>query len=179
MIYDNFYDNNNIVAERVVLSSDIDINVNELQPIKANFYIPILTPTLNLEDGEYNKNITQINKNNIHGASLNTKNYIESNYIELEIPVYILEQFVNIYSNPNVQFTKIRELLTPVSDNYNAEIKDIITVLSNIHDYLKEYEEDNSIITISKGTEFIITGIGTSIEYEKIKIIGIYTSFDE
>jgi len=179
MILDKFYeDNSPITAERVILSSDIDIDVNNLKPIKGKFYIPILTPTLNFEDGEYDRSTTIKNSANIHGAEINTKSFIQSNYIELEIPVYIQEQFISIYSNPNKEFDGIREILKPIQDS-DIDINGIREILLNIYTYLDEFEENNSIITISKGTEFIITGIGSSIEYKDIRIIGIYTLFDE
>ena len=178
MIYDNFYEDIKITTERVTLSSDINIDVNNLKPVKGKFYIPILTPTLNFEDGEYSRIESPQNKSNIHGARLNTKSFTKSNYIELEIPVYIQEQFISMYSNPNKEFDNIREILKPISTE-DLDLEGVKNILLNIYNYLDEFKNNNSIIRISKGTEFIITGIGESIEYKDIRIIGIYTLFEE
>lgn len=178
MIIDDFFENNSITAERITLSSNIDIDVNNLKPIKANFYIPILTPTLNFDDGEYDRIVTPRDRANIHGANLNTKSFIQSNYIELEIPVYIQEQFISMYSNPNKEFDGIREVLKPISTE-DLDLEGVKGILLNLYNYLDKFEDENSIITISAGTEFIITGIGESIEYDDIRIIGIYTLFED
>lgn len=178
MTLDTFYEDNLIHMERAKLATDIDIEVNNLYPIKANFYIPILTPTLNL-DNPYEKIITPSkNQKNIHGDTLLTESYTESNYIELEIPIYVQQQYICQNNNVNTQLTNIKSCIGAYLDE-PFDIDIIKNIFSNIYCILDENDRENSIITIPKDTEFIITSIGNEIKYEYIRIIGIFTPHSE
>lgn len=77
------------------MENEYKLAYNELKNITANFYIPILTPTL---DGSEIKDERKAapNKKGFKGDNINSKPYTYSNSVPLIIPKYILFQFLDL-----------------------------------------------------------------------------------
>lgn len=89
----NWYDNPNIVSERIILTKDIIFTVPK--DIQAEFLVPILTPTMdttsgNAENREVRPPSTR-SQNKVNKVSV--EKYTSSNCIILTIPKYIVAEF--------------------------------------------------------------------------------------
>lgn len=76
------------------LNNEYVLAYNELKNIDAQFYIPILTPTVSKTSNIDSKKSAP-SKNGFKGDHIESKAYTYSNTIKLTIPKYILFQFLD------------------------------------------------------------------------------------
>ena len=87
----NFYEKKSINSiETVVLAEDVTFSTFE--PTKGKFYLPIMEPTV--DQSVADKRPKPQPSSAGHIGQLNTTSYTNSNYLELEIPSFILHGFV-------------------------------------------------------------------------------------
>ena len=123
----NYYDDQQITFERVILAKKI--KVDKYRATTGKFFFPILTPTV--KQGEASKTPTKAPNIGKHkGVKLDVKKYNVLNYINLEIPKYLMM-------------------------NFNVG--------------------DSGKIEVPKGTQFLVTSLDKSIEYDKLRIVGIWS----
>lgn len=123
----NYYDDQQITFERVILAKKI--KVDKYRATNGKFFFPILTPTMKQEDvTEVSTKAPNISKHK--GTKLDVRKYKTVNYINLEIPRYIMMNF--------------------------------------------EVGESGKI-EVPKGTQFLVTSLDKSVDYSKLRIIGLWS----
>lgn len=123
----NYYDDQQITLERVILAKKI--TVEKYRATFGKFYFPILTPTVKKDEAQ--ETVTKPPNISSHkGAKLDVKKYKVCNFIKLEIPKYIMMNF-NVGSSGKIE--------------------------------------------VPKGTEFLVTSLDKSIDYTKLRIIGLWS----
>ena len=86
-IYDDNYHEHEMNVE-------YELAYNELKNIDANFYIPMLTPTMS-SNGDKSEKKSAPSKNQFKGEYIESRSYTYSNSVKLTIPKYILFQFLD------------------------------------------------------------------------------------
>lgn len=155
MTFDNYYEDFKISMERVILAEDIQIS-GEPKPVTGKFFFPALTPSAGGGSPSNNTKIAP-STNNIEGSSLTVGQYSSSNYITLEIPIYMQLDF-----GFSTKF---------ITDSYYLDEP-------KRHYYPNHHHEVKEVkfrpFKIPKGTEFIVGGLIGSTKFEHLKIIGIW-----
>lgn len=129
MLNKNFYKGLDFVIERAILAEDLKLPtgdpIENFKDVNAKFYIPVLTPMISNESAFDNKKPKPSRKGN-RGESLDLSTYIESNYVSLVIPKYILLEFAHEKKIP----AKTEFLMCSVGGNLKVEFYRIIGLYS-------------------------------------------------
>lgn len=87
----NFYEKKEINSiETVVLAEDLKFS--SIAPIKGKFYLNVMEPTV--DKSATSKRLKPQPSSSGHIGNLNMRNYTNTNYIELEIPSFILQAYI-------------------------------------------------------------------------------------
>ena len=87
----NFYEKKSINSiETVVLAEDV--NFTSFKPTKAKFYLPVMEPTV--DQSSASKRLKPQPSAAGRVGHLDTSSYTNSNYLELEIPSFVLQSYV-------------------------------------------------------------------------------------
>lgn len=144
---ESFYEQSSFNSiEKVILAEDIKFT--EVKDITAKFYVPVMTPTENMNKA---RNRT-------------TDSYSMSNYINLKIPAYLLLSFMS----PKIETIEHDPKICSSECGFAKEQKHKGTKGNK---YFLTFEKNS--FTIPKGTTFLIAFLGGYLAIDKTYIIGL------
>jgi hypothetical protein len=128
--------------EKAILAEDIEFS--SISNVKGKFFLPVMTPELDLTEAKVQMNGTRET----------------SNFIYLNIPAYLLFQFMI----PSIE-----------SVSGNLSIKNTnLEVVDEINNLTLTFKSNK--FTIPKGTTFLVEFLGGNFTIDKTCIIGLLTT---
>ena len=169
MTYENYYENPQVILEKVVLAKKIVVpNGYTPAPLKGKFFIDVLTPVIDMGKGKPREIVVPgaplqaMVNSNFEGYKPTVRTHKIRNYIELDIPTYM--QFEWCYH---------QKFITDIYGSITTHSVEHIHG-SELHPHTEKVRVDFKGFKIPKGTTFLVAGINGSTKFEDLRIIGLW-----